>query len=139
MEHLAKIISTIQLSYSIHSESQPLLSSCHLLNFARNLKLIFSLLPFLHSLNIPQDPPGLLLWFLTMALCFSFIVIFICHSPLPHSLLFTLWPNLVLLNKHAFLCLAPCNTLNPPQSHLCLMFTSFHIISYFSFSPHNFC
>jgi hypothetical protein len=44
----------------------------------------------------------------------------------------------VLLNNHAFLCLAFCNTLNPPQSHSFLMVTSFHIISYFSFSPHFF-
>jgi hypothetical protein len=39
----------------------------------------------------------------------------------------------VLLNEQAFLCLAFCDTLNPPQSHLCLMFISFHVISYFSF------
>jgi hypothetical protein len=78
-----------------------------------------------------------------MTFCFSFIVIFSCRSPLPHSLLFILGPNLVysvsvLLNKQAFLCLAFHSTLNPPQSHLFLMFTSFHVISYFSFSSHIF-
>ena len=43
----------------------------------------------------------------------------------------------VLLNKQAFFhVLAFCSTLNPPQSHLFLMFTSFHVISYFSLSSH---
>jgi hypothetical protein len=76
----------------------------------------------------------------TLAMCLSFIIIFICHSPLPHSLLFIVCPTLytALLNKHAFVMLAFCSTLNPPQTHLFLMLTSFHIISYFSFSPHIF-
>jgi hypothetical protein len=44
----------------------------------------------------------------------------------------------VLLNKHAsFHVLAFCSTLNLPQSHLFIMFTSFHVISCFSLSSHS--
>jgi hypothetical protein len=40
---------------------------------------------------------------------------------------------IMLLNKQAFLCSASCSSLNPPQSHLFLTFTSFHVISFSSF------
>jgi hypothetical protein len=59
-------------------------SSCHL-NFTRNLKLIFSLLRFLPNLASHLDCFS---GFLTLALCLSFIVTFICDSFSPHSLLF---------------------------------------------------
>jgi hypothetical protein len=123
---------------STHSESQPLLSSYHLLNFTRNLKLIFSLLLFLPSLIRACLPPGLFLWFSTLALCFSFIVIFICHSPSPHSLLFILWLNLVysVANKA---CIFMFSFLQQSKSSSVTFIPHIYLISYFSFSPHNFC
>jgi hypothetical protein len=55
-----------------------------------------SQLPFLP--NFASQRTAEFSGFFTLALCLSFIVIFICHSPSwssPHLLLFILWTNLV--------------------------------------------
>jgi hypothetical protein len=83
----------------------PYLKNCfasfHLLNFTRNLKLIFSQLPFLVNFA-PTRTASLVL---ILALCLSFIIIFSYHSPSPHLLLSILGlrTNLVYkqISKHS--------------------------------------
>ena len=83
----------------------------------------------------------------TASLVFDPGFVFVIHSHFHLSFTFTSFAAFyfmdelgsMLLNKHAFFhVLAFCSTLNPPQSYLFIMFTSFHVISCFSLSSHSF-
>jgi hypothetical protein len=116
---------------SIHSKTQTLFFQFSPTQFHKKLKTSF----FRTWLCLP---PGLLLWFLTLA----FVFVIHCHFHLSFTLnsitafYFMDEVSTVLLNMQTFLCIAFCSTLNQRQSHLVLMSASFHFILLFFVSQY---
>jgi hypothetical protein len=78
---------------STHSKSQSLLFQLSPSQFHKKLKTHLFAASFPIYLTLP--PTWTTTLPVTLALCLSFTVIFICHSPSPHSLLLILWTNLL--------------------------------------------
>jgi hypothetical protein len=124
VEHLTKRISTIQL-YSLQ------ILNVALPAFAFSISQETKNSSFRCFFSYLTLPPT---WIASLVFdAGSVFVIHIIHFQLSFTAFyFKAQPSTctctVLLNKYAFLFLASCSTLNPHQSHLFLMFTSFHTL-----------